>query len=102
MTEVIRIVSDQFINESPRNPFKMLQGRQGVSWNTWLMSMTKMKNLSDATLLEMHDRIHHMMSAYRESLSLSGFLARSAEKELDKCEEELVRVGQEMKSRGLL
>lgn len=72
-----------------------------MSWNTWLASMTKMENLSDATLIEMADRLDKMMQHYRGNFEDMGLLGGYSMKEYDKCKVQYDRVSKEIARRGL-
>jgi hypothetical protein len=72
-----------------------------MSMATFCMSLTKMENLSDPTLVEMYRRNEEMiMGNYDLSLN-SSFIGRRARKELDKLEYHQRRVSAEMQRRGL-
>ena len=78
-----------------------------MSWNTWLASMTKMENLSNSTLLQMRDKLSAMMSGYsenqfnEENIIGGKYLARYSMREYEKCQEQMDRVVEEMRRRGL-
>lgn len=79
-----------------------------MSWNTWLASMTKMENLSDATLLKMRDKLSEMMTVYSDNYSNAdniiggSLLARMSMKEYEKCQQQMGRVENEMRRRGFM
>jgi len=72
-----------------------------MSWNTWWLSMTNMKNVSDAKLQEMRSRLQHMMSVYRDSISAGGILERMGLKEMEKCEAQMERIESEIRRRNM-
>lgn len=72
-----------------------------MSFNTFMMKFTKMENLSDQTLLEMRNRVNHMLSVYYEASASSGWVGRHADKEIEKCNEQMSRIMKEIDRRGL-
>ncbi len=68
---------------------------------TWLLSRMNLEKKSDEWLRGTQERLYRMINVCRESIPYGGRLESTAYKEIDQCEEQLMRIDAELSRRRL-